>query len=154
MKKVLMVTALVAFVGAMVAVAEEAAAPAAPAKDAPKAGCFMCNGCKKLADKAGKCCGDKDMACVHVLSVKDGVATGCACASDCAKCGEVKDGKCACGKDVATCSVVGKFVCEKCCVIADKAGKCATCGADLVEVKAPAKEAAAAAPAVEPAPAK
>ena len=113
MKKVLMVAVAVAFVTAMAMAADEKAPAAAPAKDAPKA--------------------------MHCISMKDGVAMCCTCAADCAKCGEVKDGKCGCGKDVVKVDLTGKFVCEKCKTISDKAGKC-KCGADLVEVKAKAKD--------------
>lgn len=73
----------------------------------------------------------------HVLAIKDGVATVCGCAADCDKCKLSEDGKtCTCGKEVSTMNCAGKFVCEKCAVVADKAGKCAKCAADLVEVKA------------------
>jgi hypothetical protein len=72
----------------------------------------------------------------HVLAVKDGGATVCACGAACDKCKLGEDGKtCTCGKEVSSMSCAGKFVCEKCAVVADKAGKC-KCGADLVEVKA------------------
>jgi hypothetical protein len=133
-----MVAVMAVFVSAVVGFAQDEAAKAPEKKEAVKTGCVCCTGCKKLSDKAGKCCG-KDMASCKILSIKDGTATTCSCAADCAKCGEIKDGKCACGKAVVTCKLTGKFVCEKCCMIANKAGKCA-CGADLVEVKAKAKE--------------
>lgn len=135
MKKVLTLAVLVSFVAMIAGAAEEVKAPAAE-QAAPKAGCFACEKCNKSATKAGKCC-TKDMAACHILSIKDGVATGCSCAADCAKCGDVKEGKCACGKAVNTCALTGKFVCEKCKVVTDKAGKCA-CSADFVEVKAKA----------------
>jgi len=135
MKKVLMVAVMAVFVSAVVGFAEDPAVPAPEKKEAAKTGCVSCAGCKKTAGEPGKCCG-KDMASCKVLSIKDGVATACSCAADCAKCGEVKDGKCACGKAVVTCDLAGKFICEKCLTIADKAGKCPKCQADLVEVKA------------------
>ena len=83
-----------------------------------------------VAEEAAKASG-------KVLSIKDGKAVSCACAADC-KCTVSADNpaKCSCGKDIKSESVVGKFVCETCKTIADKAGKCATCGKDLVEVKA------------------
>ena len=78
-------------------------------------------------------------AAKHVLSIKDGVATYCTCGDAC-KCtvGKEDPSKCSCGKAVATMSVVGKFVCAKCCVVADAAGKCSKCQGDLVEAKAKA----------------
>jgi hypothetical protein len=105
--------------------------------------------------KAGKCCGQEAKAC-HRLAIKDGQCVGCACPEDC-KCTIKADDptKCSCGKDVVKHDLKGKFVCEKCLVAADQAGKCPKCGADLVEVKAPAAaeapaaEAPAAAPAAE-----
>jgi len=138
MKKVLMVAVMALFVSMVAGFAQDEDAKAPEKKEAATTGCFCCGGCKKMDTVAGKHCG-KDMTSCKVLSIKDGVATCCTCAADCAKCGEVKDGKCACGKAVVTCKLTGKFVCEKCCMIANKAGKCA-CGADLVEVKAKAKE--------------
>ena len=81
----------------------------------------------------------KPEAVKKVLVVKGDSASVCACAAGC-KCTVNADDatKCSCGKAVEKVSVAGKFVCEKCAVVADKAGKCATCSADLVEVKAPA----------------
>ena len=114
MKKVWMVAVVVVFVSVIASFAEEKAA-AEPAKvepvkvEAAKSGCFACEGCKKTDAAAGKHCG-KDMKSCKILSIKDGVGTACNCAADCAKCGEVKDGKCACGKDVVKCNLVGKFV--------------------------------------------
>ena len=106
MKKVVVGLVAVVFAFALVAMAQEAA----PAKKAEAA--------KK------------------VLVIKDGVATVCACAADC-KCKIGEDPtKCSCGKAIEKVDLKGKFVCEKCCVVADKAGKCETCKADLVEVKA------------------
>lgn len=140
MKKVLMIAAMMAFVGAIAGFAEEKAAAAPATQEMPKAVVFVCDKCHVVATAAGKCTGcGAEMTAKKVLSVQDNVATCCACAADCAKCGEVKDGKCACGKDVVKLDLTGKFVCPKCHVVAAKAGKCA-CGADLVELKA--KEAA------------
>ena len=149
MKKVLMVAVMAAFVSVVAGFAEDnkaaaapAAAPAAAAaaKDMPQAVVYTCAKCEVVATAAGKCakCG-AGMQAMKVLSTQGNTATCCGCAADCAKCGEVKDGKCACGKDVAKLDLTGKFVCPKCHTVAAKAGKCA-CGADLVEVKA--KEAA------------
>ncbi len=64
---------------------------------------YVCTMCKTVAPEAGKCskCG---MALVkmHVLSCKDGVATLCACKTDC-KCAAKGDGaKCGCGQAVVT----------------------------------------------------
>ena len=117
MKRVLLFAMAGAFLYAVSGWAEEAAKkPAAPA-------------CQK------------DVAAMHCLSIKDGVATCCACGAAC-KCTVSADNpaKCSCGKDVVKVNLTGKFVCGcgpdcKCNVIADKAGKC-TCGKDLVEVKA------------------
>ena len=128
MKKGLILAVLIGFVGATVVLAEDqAAAPAA----------------EKAPAKAA-------MRCMS-MSVKDASATCCACTADC-KCKANADDpkKCGCGKDVAKVDLKGKFVCEHCSVIADKAGKCAKCGMDMVEVTA----AEAAAPAPAPAPAK
>jgi hypothetical protein len=135
MKKVLMVAVITAFVSVISGFAEEAATCAPAKKEAAKTGCSTCSACKKVESADGKC-GGKDKASCKILSIQDGVATACACGKDCAKCGEVKDGKCACGKSVMKCDLKGKFVCEKCSVVADKAGKCSGCGVNLVEVKA------------------
>jgi hypothetical protein len=117
MKKILTGIGVVLFAVALVVTAEEAKKEAAPKADAAK----------------------------KVLSIKDGVAMECACPADC-KCTVKADDptKCSCGKAVEKVDLKGKFVCEKCLVIADKAGKCPKCQADLVEVKA--KEAAKDAP--------
>ena len=107
MKKILLGAVVALFAVTLVVSAEEAKKEAAPKADAAK----------------------------KVLAVKDGVAQVCACAADC-KCKVGDDpAKCSCGKAVEKQDLKGKFVCEKCAVVADKAGKCA-CGADLVEVKA------------------
>ena len=128
MRKIGMLVLAAVMACAMVAIADEAAAPKPEAKAAG------CPACTKDA-KCAKCAGD--ISKMHVLAVKDGVATLCGCASDC-KCTVKADDatKCSCGKDIVKCSLKGKFVCAdgKCLTIADKAGKCA-CGKDLVEVK-------------------
>jgi hypothetical protein len=120
MKKMLIGMLAVAFVAVTVARAEEAAAPAKePAKAEAK--CAMEGGKCALAEKDSKC-----------LAIKDGKALCCPCAAAC-KC-TLKEGdatKCSCDKEVKTCDLKGKFVCEKCAVVADKAGKCAKCEADL-----------------------
>ena len=129
MKKGLVLASVVLFAGAMMlSAAEEKAAPA----DAKGCAVFVCEKCAKCDAKAGKCC-EKDLASMHVLAIKDGKASVCACPAAC-KCTTVKDGKCECGKNVKEVALKGDFVCEKCKVVADKAGKCA-CGADLSEVK-------------------
>ena len=104
MKNVMWVVVLAAFVLAVPVMAEEAAkAPAAPA----------------VAQK-------------HLLAIKDGTASYCGCGADCKACKLGDDGtKCTCGKDVTKESLKGKYVCEKDLVVADKEGKCPTCGADL-----------------------
>lgn len=124
MKKMLIGMLAVAFVAVTVARAEEAAAPA---KDAAKveAKCPMAGGKCTMAEKDSKC-----------LAVKDGKAFCCPCAADC-KC-TLKEGdatKCSCDKEVKACDLKGKFVCAKCAVVADKAGKCAKCEGDLKQVE-------------------
>ena len=115
---------------------EPAAMPAAEKKvDAAKA-VYVCPDCHTMAMAEGKCskCG-MEMKQMHLLGVKDGKVTVCACGADC-KCDAttVKDGKCSCGKEVMTMSAKGMYVCAcggKCCsTISDKPGKC-SCGADL-----------------------
>lgn len=72
----------------------------------------------------------------HMLAVKGEEAYYCTCGADC-KCkleGEDMT-TCSCGKPVEKVNIKGKFVCENCCVIADKPGKCEKCGMELKEVK-------------------
>ena len=72
----------------------------------------------------------------HILAVKGEAAYYCTCGADC-KCkleGEDMT-KCSCGKPVEKVNIKGKYVCENCCTIADKPGKCDKCGMELNEVK-------------------
>ena len=112
MKRLFTMVMTCVLAGAWAASAEEAVAPVA-AGDKPV-----------VAAVAGK-----------VLAIKGDQALSCACGADC-KCTLADDGKkCSCGKEVTTASVAGKFTCDKCCVIADKEGKCAKCGGDLKKVE-------------------
>lgn len=131
MKKALLVVVLAAFAAVSAVFAQEQVEK----KAEPKASTvYVCDKCPKTDIKAGKCC-DKDMTCKNVLAIKDGSAICCDCAADC-KC-TLKEGdatKCKCDKDVKKVNLKGMFVCEKCKVISDKAGKCAGCGGDLKAV--------------------
>jgi len=143
MKKLLSVLALIIAGSIMVCLAAEPAAPAkAPAATKQVMPCYVCTMCKTMAMEPGKCpnCG-MDMAAMHMLNVKDGMAYCCSCAADC-KC-TMKEGadtkKCSCGKDVAPVSLKGKYVCGcgpdcKCNTVSDKPGKC-QCGEDMKKVK-------------------
>jgi hypothetical protein len=113
-KRTLAMVAIVGFVGAAMALAGE-----------ENQGAAKC---------AGACC-PKDTS-MHVVAIKDGQASCCACKAAC-KCTMKADdpAKCSCGKDLKKCDLKGKFVCTKCNVIADQAGKCAKCNGDLTEVK-------------------
>ncbi len=147
MKKVLLVAVLAAFTSAVSVFAEEAVVEKKAESKASTV--YVCDKCQKTALTAGKC-DDKDMAAKKVIAIKDGSASCCDCAAGC-KC-TLKEGdatKCSCGKDVKKVSLKGMCVCEKCCVVADKEGKCTVCGGDLKAV--PAGEAKAAAPAAAPA---
>ena len=127
LRKTVLFASLVLFLVGFVGLAGEEAPAKAPS-------CFNCGKCHKCAAAGGKCRG-QDMTAMHVLAIKDGQALCCACGANCDKCKLNDDGtKCTCGKDVVKVSLKGKFVCEKCLTIADKAGKCG-CGADLTEVK-------------------
>ena len=147
MKKALLVVVLAAFATVSAVFAQEPAEKKAEPKASPA---YVCDKCQKTDLKAGKCC-DKDMTGKNVLAIKDGSAICCDCAPGC-KC-TLKEGdatKCSCGKDVKKVDLKGMFVCEKCKVISDKAGKCPTCGGDLKAV--PGSETKVA-PAGEPKPA-
>lgn len=72
----------------------------------------------------------------HCLAIKDGKAMCCTCGADC-KCTMGDDKKmCTCGKPITTVDVAGKYVCEMCCQVSDKAGKCPKCGAEMKMVPA------------------
>ena len=84
---------------------------------------------------------EKPAESVNILAIKNGQAICCACKAGCKCTLDEVGGMCSCGQELSKKDLTGKFVCEKCKVVAEKAGKCA-CGADLVEVKAqPAKDA-------------
>ena len=123
------------------AVAEEGTTAAATGAGMEKCAAmpcvYVCPACHMMAMKAGDCpmC-QKKMAKMHVLGVKDGKASVCACGAAC-KCDAagMKDGKCSCGKEVQEVSVKGMYVCPcsggTCCSsISDKPGKCA-CGHEM-----------------------
>lgn len=127
------------------AAAEEDAAAAATGtcleKKAAMPCVFVCPTCHMTTMKAGNCpmC-QKKMAPMHVLGVKDGKASMCACGAACTcDAAGIKDGKCACGKAVQDMNVKGMYTCScsggKCCSsISDQPGKCA-CGHEMKKVE-------------------
>jgi hypothetical protein len=91
-----------------------------------------------VAGYAAECAKAAAPVAKNIVAIKDGVAYQCDCACG-STCTLSADGKtCSAGKAVEKVDLTGKFVCEKCKVVADKAGKCTKCEADLVEVKAKA----------------
>jgi len=79
---------------------------------------------------------DQPVAGKHMLAVQGEEAYYCTCGADC-KCkleGEDMT-KCSCGKPVEKVNIKGKYVCENCCVVADKPGNCEKCSMELKEVK-------------------
>lgn len=77
----------------------------------------------------------------HCLAIKDGKAMCCACGAEC-KCTMGDDKKmCTCGKPITAVDVAGKYVCEMCCQVSDKAGKCPKCGGEMKQVPAKPAEA-------------
>jgi hypothetical protein len=98
---------------------------------------YVCPDCHVMALSAGKCpmC-QKDMAKMHLLGTKDGMALMCGCGADC-KCDakNIKEGKCGCGKDVMKISAKGMYVCPMgCAEISAMPGKCA-CGMEMKKVE-------------------
>jgi hypothetical protein len=142
MRRLLFALAFVAVGGIVTAIAEEAAKAPAEATAKQTNGCFVCKMCKTMATEAAKCPKCKmDMAKMHILKVKDGMAYCCSCGADCTC--TLKEGtdlkQCTCGKDVVAVSLKGKYVCGcepdcKCNVVSDKPGKCG-CGKEMKEVK-------------------
>jgi hypothetical protein len=124
--------AMSVFIGATMVMSQEAAPPAA--KAAAKA-VYWCEVCHKVALAPGDCDGAK-MSAMRVLSIAEGHCKLCACPADC-KCTVAVDdpAKCSCGKDAVSGNLRDLFVCEKDLVVSDKAGQCAVCEADLVQVK-------------------
>lgn len=142
MKKLMLVVVLAAFATITALAAKEAAKKAEPkvTKTTVLYACANYGTCGQISLTEVKCrnCFQWDLQPQKVLAVKDGCALCCNCGADC-KC-TLEEGdatKCTCGKDVNKYRLKGMFVCEKCCVISDKEGKCPLCGENLQAVVAP-----------------